>query len=70
MSQKDRILAHLKAGRSITPIMALTKFGCFRLAARIDEIRHQGFDVVTSMVADGDRRYAKYKLISGAKPNA
>ena len=66
MSQKDRILAHLKAGRAITPIMALERSGCFRLAARIEEIRHQGFDLVTSMVAYGELRYAKYNLIRGS----
>lgn len=38
-SQAQKILAHMKSGRSITPIEALVKFGCYRLAARICELR-------------------------------
>ena len=36
-SQNERILAHLKKGKKITPLDALEKFGCFRLAARISD---------------------------------
>ena len=33
-SQEDNILEHLKQGNRITPLDALYKFGCFRLASR------------------------------------
>ena len=36
-SQYDMILKHLKRGDSITPLDALDKYGCFRLAAVICE---------------------------------
>ncbi len=42
MSQRTAILAHLKAGKSITPLEALSKFGCFRLSERIREIQARG----------------------------
>jgi Helix-turn-helix domain len=38
-SQTQRILAYLKKGRAITPLQALAKFQCFRLGARIWDIR-------------------------------
>lgn len=44
-SQKDRILDYLAAGRSLTPLEALDKFGCNRLAARIHEIELEGHHI-------------------------
>jgi len=43
-SQSDQILSYMKKNRKkgITPIEALSKFGCFRLAARIHELREDG----------------------------
>jgi len=46
MSQCDDILAHLKRG-PITAIDALNRYGCFRLAARIKDLRAQGYDIET-----------------------
>ena len=37
-SQADRILAHLRSGKTLTARQAFGKFGCMRLAARINEI--------------------------------
>lgn len=37
-SQTRRILAYMQDGNRITPIVALAKFGCFRLGARIADI--------------------------------
>jgi hypothetical protein len=71
MSQKAEILAHLKLGKSLTPLEALRMFGCLRLAARISEIRdiglNEGFTVKTEsyMVRDrnGDAKpVARYVL--------
>jgi len=49
MTQNDMILAHLKSGRDLTPLDALRDYGCFRLAARIGELREAGHKI-------GDRR--------------
>jgi len=46
MSQKAAIYAYLKSGRSITPMDALQKFGCFRLAARVCELRREGKPII------------------------
>jgi len=62
MSQADDILRHLKSGVSITPLAALNLYGCFRLAARIDELRHAGHPIETEIVHWGKKRYASYSL--------
>lgn len=62
MSQSDMILAHLQSGCSITPMEALREFGCFRLAARIKEIRDAGHDVEMVLEGDGEKNWARYSL--------
>jgi hypothetical protein len=61
MSQKLKILSHLKRG-PITPITALERYGCFRLAARIEELRNAGHSIETEWVVNGNKRYARYRL--------
>lgn len=41
-SQSDRILEWMKSGKSITALEALREFGCFRLAARINDLKNDG----------------------------
>jgi hypothetical protein len=62
-SQTALIKGWLLNGRSITQLDALNMFGCFRLAARIANIREEGFDIVTDMVTVNDKRVAKYYLL-------
>jgi len=38
-SQTADILRYLRAGESLTALQALDMFGCFRLAARIDDAK-------------------------------
>jgi hypothetical protein len=59
LSQTDQILAHLEAGNTITPLDALAKFHCFRLAARINELREAGYKIVT-----GERKLSTGKTIA------
>jgi hypothetical protein len=61
MTQTDRILAHLKSGKPITPIQALNRFRCFRLAARIADLRGRGHDIKT-LTAKG-KRHASYRMV-------
>jgi hypothetical protein len=49
-------------GYSITQLDALNMFGCFRLSARIANLREEGLDIVTDMVNVNDKRIAKYYL--------
>ena len=39
MSHREQILEHMKRGHCVTPLDALRRFGCMRLAARISELR-------------------------------
>ena len=57
-SQTALIKGWLLNGRSITQLDALNMFGCFRLAARIANIREEGFDIVTDMITVNDKRVA------------
>ena len=63
MSQKTKILAHLSAGHSITPIDALQMFGCFRLGARIYDLKNDGHDIHKTMVQRGNKMFARYTLL-------
>lgn len=60
-SQKQQILDYLLEGNEITPMYALTEFGCFRLGARIADLRDEGYDIKTR-IAKADKRYAIYTL--------
>ena len=61
-AQAKMIAAHLKAGKTITALEALQKFGCFRLAARIADIRKSGMHIVTSYTERDGKRWATYRL--------
>lgn len=62
-SQAKRILEYLKAGNGITPIDALDLFGCFRLGARIADLKKMGYDIVTERVkVEGGKYVARYHL--------
>jgi len=68
-SQKKQILEHIEAFGSITPIQALNLFGCFRLSARIWDLRHEGHSIRTNIVKEHLTKrhtvnYAKYTLES------
>jgi hypothetical protein len=55
-SQSKMIKEYLLSGGSISPLDALKMFGCFRLGARIWDLRHkEGMDI---------KRVAVYTLIS------
>jgi len=61
-SQKAQILASLKSGVLVTPQMALKKWGCFRLAARINDLRDEGYRIQTYTAKKGRSRHAVYWL--------
>ena len=62
MSQSDQIRAALILGRSLTPLDALQDYGCFRLAARIAELRREGMDIECATETKNGKRYARYFL--------
>jgi len=62
MNQSQLILNHLKSGRSITPIEALNLYGCFRLGARIFDLKTRGYFIRRELVHDNGKQYASYSL--------
>ena len=62
MSQTDRILTHIKKG-PITPMVALERYGCMRLAARIADLKDRGHKISTEIVRLGEKRFARYRLV-------
>jgi hypothetical protein len=61
-SQCKQILAWLQQGNTLTSIQALNKFGCFRLASRVNDLKRSGIDVCKRTVKNPDngKRYAEY----------
>ena len=61
VKQTEAIKKHLEAGNTITAIEALNKFGCFRLASRIHDLKTEGYVVDKIMVTgENNKRYAQY----------
>lgn len=60
-TQNARIRNHLERGLSITPIDALNKFGCFRLGARIYDLKQGGMKIARTMVKKGRKWVAEYR---------
>ena len=66
-TQTEQILGYLSNHKGITPIQALNKFGCFRLAARISDLRSQGHTIWTNNVTKDGKTYASYSLSKNIK---
>ncbi len=62
MSQAQTIMEMLKRG-PVTAMDALEQAGCFRLAARIADLRQQGIEIETEKVTTATGKHiAQYKL--------
>jgi len=62
MSQESQILSHMKRYGSITPLTALDRYGCFRLAARVTDLKDRGHKISTELVKQRGKRFARYTL--------
>lgn len=67
MTQCDRILRHLQDYGSITQAEAVAEYGCYRLGARIFDLKARGVaiksETVSGKVRYGERTiFAKYTL--------
>ena len=67
MKQTEMIVQYMKEHGGITQLDATNDLGCTRLAARISDIKHLGYPIVTVMMTGKDRfgkptHYAKYFL--------
>ena len=67
-SQKHFILKHLQRFGFIEPLTALREYGCYRLGARIADLRADGYDITTERVKAKSKitgrsvQFAKYIL--------
>jgi hypothetical protein len=61
MSQTTEILDMLKRG-PVTAMDALQKAGCFRLAARISDLRQAGHHIETETIEVNGKHIAQYTL--------
>jgi hypothetical protein len=60
-SQKQQILDYLKSGKKLTAIDALHKFNCWRLSARIMNLRDEGHPIETEHIhTKTDKYVARY----------
>lgn len=62
MSKTDRLSSWLRAGRSITPVEALNRFGVMRLAARVHDMRREGLPIITERVTRNGAHVARYRM--------
>lgn len=58
----ESVLAHLKR-KSITPLEALEKYGCLRLASVIHVLRGRGLEIKTVDKTENGKTFAQYFLI-------
>lgn len=66
-TQNKEILAFMKEGHTITQFEAARLFSCYRLSARIHDLRELGYDIKTTMKTgkkpNGNTcNYAEYEL--------
>jgi hypothetical protein len=63
MTQTEWILKALKQRKDgLTAIDALTGCGCFRLAARVADLRRDGHAIVTESINQNGKYFARYRL--------
>jgi hypothetical protein len=62
-STTKKIEAWLLRGYKLTPLQALEKWGCMRLAARIAELRKGGLAIVTTKITRNGKTFAQYKAV-------
>jgi len=62
-STTKKIEAWLLRGYKLTPLQALEKWGCMRLAARIAELRKDGLSIVTNKITRNGKTFAQYKAV-------
>lgn len=60
-TQNEMVLEYLEKFGEITPLEALSAIGCFRLAARIADLRADGHKITTE-INKGKKNYSIYRL--------
>ena len=61
-TQCDAVLRHIQDFGSVTALQAMALFGCYRLAARIKDLRDMGYPILTHMDEHVKGTHARYTL--------
>jgi hypothetical protein len=67
-SQEQLILQALLAGRKLTPIDALNDFSCFRLGARIFNLKAQGVPILDEWFTTASGKKVKAYFMNVSNP--
>ena len=67
LSQKEKVLRHLKEVGPITPLDALNDYAIMRLTSRICELKDEGYDIKSELVSSKNKfgekvSFSKYTL--------
>jgi hypothetical protein len=66
MTQSEMILEALQRGEILTPLDALKRFGCFRLGARVYDLRCEGHLIDKRLIDVGNGKHvAAYSYAKG-----
>lgn len=68
ISQNKQIIDYLLKGNSITQAKAVELFGCYRLSARIHDLREEGYSIKATTKIAKNRygnavSFAEYELV-------
>lgn len=61
-NQLKKIRQHLQNGNTITALEALKLYGCFRLGARIYDLKKEGLDIKSRYIKNNGKKYKEYYL--------
>ena len=69
LTQKERILRHLKDKGSITSLEAMKEYGIMRLTSRVCELKNEGYKIRSEFVSSKNRynepvSFSKYSLMN------
>ena len=62
MSQDDKVLAHLEAGNTITPLEAFNLAGTLALHSLVARLRKKGYIIDMQMRHDNGKNFGEYWL--------
>ena len=67
LTQKEKVLRHLKEVGPITPLDALNDYAIMRLTSRICELKDEGYDIKSELVSSKNKfgekvSFSKYTL--------
>lgn len=67
MTQTEQVLMYMQKHGSISAAEAIENFGCYRLGARIYDLRHRGYRIMRVMEHGQNRygdktAYARYRM--------